>query len=109
MKLHHSPIYQVTYGGGYFSHQTAELNYYLHDNCHDAHFDGDSIETAERIEIPRVELANLIAKICYNRREHEQWFKDNGINCTVDEMIIIISKWIAESDQRNDYVVLTWF
>ena len=58
MKLHHSPIYQVTYGGGYFSHQTAELNYYLHDNCHDAHFDGDSIETAERIEIPRAELAN---------------------------------------------------
>ena len=109
MKLHHSPIYQVTYGGGHFSYQTAELNYYLHDNCHGAHFDGESIETAERIEIPRAELANLIAKICYNRREHEQWLKDNGINCTVDEMIVIISRWIAESDQRNDYVVLTWF
>ena len=37
--MHHSPIYQVTYSGGYFNHQIAELNYYLHDNCHDRQSD----------------------------------------------------------------------
>ena len=31
------------------------------------------------------------------------------IDITVDKFIRYIAEWIAFSDQRNDFVVLTWY
>lgn len=108
-RIHHSPVYQVTYGDGYFSNQNAEVNRLLYDNSNDIHFDGDDIECAERLEVPRTDLANLVAKIASNRDKFAEWLNSHSIDSTPEKFITILCAWIANSDPRNDYVVLTWF
>lgn len=109
IRIHHSPVYQVTYGDGYFSDKSAEINRLLQENSEDIHYDGEDIECAERIEVPRAHLANLVAKIADDRDEFAGWLERSSIDCTPEMFITILCKWIAGSDPRNDYVVLTWF
>lgn len=108
-RIHCSPVYQVSYGNGYFSNHTAEINRLLQDNSEDIQFDGEDIECAERIEIPRPDLAQLIGKIANNREWFVEWLKRYSIDATPEEFINVLCEWIANSDHRNTYVVLTWF
>lgn len=108
-RIHCSPVYQVTYGNGYFSHHTAAINRLLQDISDDLSFEGEDVETAERLEIPRADLAHLIGKITNDREWFVEWLKSNSIDSTPEEFITILCEWISNSDPRNDYVVLTWF
>lgn len=106
--IHYSPVYQVTYGGGDFGNHTAEINRLLKENSEDISFEGDDIECSERLEVPRADLANLVSKIAGDRDNFNEWLKCNSIDSTPEKFITILCKWIANSDPRNDYVVLTW-
>lgn len=107
-KIHCSPVHQVTYGDGYFSGYTAEINRLLKENSRNLHYDGDDIDSAERLEVPRVDLVALIAKITNDMRKFDEWLAKRGLHCTPLQFIGILCDWVANSDQRNDYVVLTW-
>lgn len=109
MKLHVSPIYQVTYGDGHFSCMQTEINNLLLKHCEGTHYDGDSIDCAERLEVPREELIGLLYEIAKDKADFAKWLNLYSFKYTVDEFIVIVSEWIAQSDPRNDYVVLTWF
>lgn len=108
-RIHHSPIYQVTYGKGHFSNQSTKINRLLYDNSPDIRFDGDDIESAERLEIPRADIAKLIGKIASDPKYFAKQFDITELETTPAEFISVLCEWIANSDQRNDYVVLTWF
>lgn len=106
--IHCSPVYQVTYGEGNFSHLTAEINRLLKENCN-VQFDGDDIEASERLEVPRTDLVNLVNKIANEPGWFINWLYRNSIDATPEEFIAVIKDWISDSDPRNDYVVLTWY
>lgn len=109
-KVHVAEVYQVKHNTcDNFNNRQFEINGLLYRECKDVTCDEEDVERASRIEVPRTELANLIGKIVYNRREYELWRKENNIAETLDEIISIIAKWISCSDQRNDFVVLSWF
>lgn len=108
-RIHCSPVYQVTYGNGYFSHHTAEINRLLQDNCEDISFDGEDIECAERLIVSRTDLTGLIQAITNDREGFAKWLESHSIDYSPDEFIKIVCEWIVQSDQRNEYVVLTWF
>lgn len=109
MKIHVSPTYQVTYGDGNLSCMQTEVNNLLADHCRGIHYDGDSIDCAERLEVPREELIALLYHIAKDKPAFAKWLDRCPSTCTVEEFINIVSDWIAKSDPRNDYVVLTWF
>ena len=50
-----------------------------------------------------------IGKIVADREDFDKWLKLYDIQESVDDVIRIIAGWISKSDQRNDYVVLTWY
>ena len=106
--IHVSPTYQVTYGNGHFKNKRPEINRMIDENCDNVYF-GDDVESADILEVPRAELVKLISKISEYKEEVAKNLTQYSFGCTVDEFINIISGWIAESDSRNDYVVLTWF
>lgn len=108
-RIYCSPVYQVTYGNGYFSHKTAAINRLLRDISEDIMYDGEDIETAERLSVPRADLAHLIGKITNDRVWFLDWLNRNSIDCTPEAFITVLCEWISNSDPRNDYVVLTWF
>lgn len=108
-RIHCSPVYQVTYGNGYFSHNTAAINSLLQSVSEDISYEGEDIEAAERLEIPRADLAHLIGKITNDREWFVEWLKRNSIDSTPEYFITVLCEWISNSDPRNDYVVLTWF
>lgn len=109
MKIHVSPIYQVTYGDGHFNCMQAEINNLLMEHCDGVCYDGGAIDCAERLEVPRQELVSLLYDISKDKDDFSKWLDLYSFKCTVDEFICIVSEWIAKSDPRNDYVVLTWF
>lgn len=111
-RLHVAEVYQVKHHSrDYFNcSSSGEINMMLLDNCPDLSWDdGSVIENAERLEVPRAELANFIAKIANDREGFNKWAQFHDIDVTADKMISIIAEWIANSDQRNDFVVLTWY
>lgn len=108
-RIHCSPVYQVTYGNGYFSHNTAAINLLLQSISEDISYEGEDIEAAERLEVPRADLAHLIGKIANDREWFVEWLKCNSIESTPEKFITVLCEWISNSDPRNDYVVLTWF
>lgn len=108
-RIHCSPVYQVTYGNGYFSHKSEAINRLLRDISEDISYEGEDVETAERLEVPRADLAHLIGKITTDREWFVEWLKRNSIDCTPEDFITVLCEWISNSDPRNDYVVLTWF
>lgn len=110
IKIHVAEVYQVkhhTFDG--FSHKQDVINRLLYNECPDLSWQGEDVESSEQLEVYRYDLANLIAKICYNRREFELWREKNQIEESLDTIIGIIAKWMALSDPRNDYVVLNWY
>lgn len=109
MKLHVSPTYQVTYGDGHFGCKQVEVNNLLLNHCEGINYDGDLIDCAERLEVPRNELVSLLYDIAKEKSNFAKWLADHSFTSTVEEFITIVSEWIAKSDPRNDYVVLTWF
>lgn len=110
LKIHVAEEYHVKYRvSDNFNGKQSEINRLLNQKCEDIAWDGEDLEFSSQIEIPRKELAKLIGEIVYNRRDFELWRKENHIQETLDEIIEIIAKWIASSDQSNDFVVLSWF
>lgn len=107
--IHVSPTYQVTYGDGHFKNMQSEINRLIDEHCDNVHFDYEDVDSCDRIEVPRTELVLLIAKIAEDKEDFGKWLNLYSFDCTADEFINIISGWIAESDPRNEYVVLTWF
>lgn len=107
--IHHSPVYHVTYGDGYFNHRTAEINRLLQDNSENIHFEGYDIESAERLEVPRTDITDLIGKISRDKEKFGEWLRNHSIDMTPDQFICILCKWVSDSDLRNEYVALTWF
>ena len=96
-KLHVAEEYQVRHNSSdAFSNRSAEINRMLHENCPDLTWMGD-------------DLADLIGKIVADREDFDKWLKLYDIQESVDDVIRIIAGWISKSDQRNDYVVLTWY
>lgn len=81
----------------------------LRKYCPNLSWEGEDAECSSRLEVPRSELADLIGKITNNREDFEKWLKIHMIDITIDKFIRYIAEWIAFSDQRNDFVVLTWY
>lgn len=109
LRIHHSPVYQVTYGGGYFGNRMAEINRLLYDHSSDIQFHGEDVESSEWLAIPRADLVMLIAEIANDKESFCGWLKSHSVDTTTEGFISIICKWLTESDPRNEFVVLTWF
>lgn len=108
-RIHVAEVYQVKHSSdGHFSNHSAEINRMLCENCPDLVWEGDNVESSERLEVPRNELAVLISKIVTYRDDFDKWLKLHNISECVDDFIRIVAGWIARSDQRNDFVVLSW-
>ncbi|QCD39688.1 MULTISPECIES: hypothetical protein [Duncaniella] len=109
-KLHVAEEYQVRHNSSdAFSNRSAEINRMLHENCPDLTWMGEDVECSEQLKVPRSDLADLIGKIVADREDFDKWLKLYDIQESVDDVIRIIAGWISKSDQRNDYVVLTWY
>lgn len=109
-KIHVAEVYQVKHHTfDCFSHKQDVINRLLYKECPDLSWQGEDVECSEHLEVYRYDLANLIAKICYNRRDFELWREENQISEMLDDIIGIFAKWMAHSDQRNDFVVLDWY
>lgn len=109
-KVHVAEVYQVKHNiSDNFSGKQFEINSLLFRECEGVSSDEEDVTLASQIEVPRTELAKLIGKIARNRDKYGRWCMKNGITESLDEIITIIAKWISCSDQRNDFVVLSWF
>lgn len=109
-RLHVAEVYQVKHHSRvYFNGSSTDINRMLHENCPGLSWDGEDVECSERLEVPRAELADLIAKIADDREDFNNWAQLHDIDVTADKMIRIVADWISNSDQRNDFVVLTWY
>jgi hypothetical protein len=109
-RIHCAEVYQVKYRAtDHFCNKTEAINKLLYDQCPEITWDGEDISCSERLEVPRAELATLIGRIVNNPTYFEKWRDTWGIAESLNEIICIIACWIAESDQRNDYVVLSWY
>lgn len=109
-KLHVAEVYQVRNSiSDAFSNRSAEVNRMLHENCPDLTWMGEDVESSEQLKVPRSDLADLIGKIVADREGFDKWLKLYDIQEPVDDVIRIIAGWISKSDQRNDFVVLTWY
>lgn len=111
LKIHVAEIYQVRYhtSSVSFINQQEVVNRLLFNYCPGISYSGDDVTYAERIEVPRDELAKLVAIIVCNAPDFERKVKEYGGNIKAKDAISVIAKWIADSDQRNDFVVLEWF
>lgn len=108
-RLHYATKYQVEYEGGHFNHKQEEINILLHEYCDGLSWDGDFVEYSDRLEVPRSELIALIYEISKDREKFEEWIKEHDFDYSPEDLIAILAEWIAKSDSRNDFVVLSWF
>lgn len=91
-----------------FNGKSEAVNRMLAENCPGLVWEGEDVECSERLEVPRAELGDLIAKIASDKEDFEKWAKLYDIEESADKAIAIIAKWMSFSDQRNDFVVLSW-
>ena len=109
-KLHVASEYQVKYSSSEaFNNHTAEINRFLKYNCPNIEWDGEDIECAGCLKVPRAELALILAKMITQPMEFSEWLKKHQVSETIGDVVRIIAGWIAQSDQRNDFVVLSWY
>ncbi len=109
-RLHVAEVYQVKHHTrDYFNNQSADINRMLQENCPGLSWEGEDVECSERLEVPRAELADLIGKIVADREDFGKWLQLYDIRVSVETFIRYIAEWIANSDQRNDFVVLSWY
>ena len=109
-RIHVAEVYEVRHNSSdAFSNCTAEVNRMLHENCPNLTWMGEDVESSERLQVPRSELADLIGKIVADREDFDKWLKLYDIRESVNDVLRIIAGWIAKSDQRNDFVVLSWY
>lgn len=109
-KVHVAEVYQVKHHlFDNFNGKSDAINRMLAENCPGLVWEGEDVECSERLEVPRAELGDLIAKIASDKEDFEKWAKLYDIEESADQVISIIAKWIALSDQRNDFVVLFWY
>ena len=109
-RIHVAEIYQVKrrlYDN--FNGKSEAINRMLAENCPGLIWEGEDVECSERLEVPRAELGDLIAKIASDKEDFEKWAKLYDIEESADQVIAIIAKWIALSDQRYVFVVLFWY
>lgn len=108
-RIHVASTYQVEHiVSDNFSNQMIEINHFLYENCPGLDWEGDDVCCSTRLEVPRSDLGKLIGKILKHKDEFEKWSKD-VIRMSVDEFVTVLASWISNSDQRNEFVVLTWF
>lgn len=109
-RLHVAEEYQVRHSiYDAFSNRSSEINRMLHENCPNLSWTGEDVESSEILKVPRSDLADLIGKIVADREDFDKWLKLYDISESVDDVIRIIAGWISKSDQRNDFVVLSWY
>ena len=109
-RIHVATTYEVKYGCGELSNKQEAINRLLSDNCSDLHWnDKDGAIFSSELQVPRTQLAQLISILVSNRTHFEKWCRINDIGVSLDELVVIISRWIAESDYRNPIVVLSWY
>jgi len=111
IRLHVATKYQVEHNGTVtpFNNKSEEVNTLLHAHCPDLSWSGEDYQFAETLQVPRTDLANLIGYVVTHPAEYDRWAGQNGIAETASEFIRILAFWIANSDQRNDYIVLSWY
>lgn len=109
-RIHVAKVYQVENSQfDNFNGKSEAINRMLAENCPGLSWEGEDVEYSARLEVPRSELGDLIAKIASDKEDFEKWAKLYDIEESADQVIAIIAKWIAFSDQRNDFVVLSWY
>lgn len=109
-KIHVAKVYQVEHClFDDFNGKSDVINRMLAENCPGLSWEGEDVECSTRLEVPRAELGDLIAKIASDKEDFEKWAKLHNIEESADKVIAIIAKWISFSDQRNDFVVLSWY
>lgn len=109
-RIHVAKTYEVKYADSEaFCNRKEAVNHFLYENCPNMAWEGESAEYSEVIEIPRSDLANLIGKIITNRKYYEDWAQSHKIEESADQFITILAQWISQSDQRNDFVILSWY
>lgn len=111
IRLHVATKYQVEHNGEItpFNNKSEEINTLLHAHCPNLSWEGEDFRFSERLQVPREDLANLIGYVVANPEEYTRWASQNGISENASEFICILAFWIANSDQRNDFVVLSWY
>lgn len=109
-RIHVAEEYQVRHSiSDAFNNHSTEVNRMLHENCPNMTWEGEDIEFSDRLKVPRSELADLIGKIVDDREDFDKWLKLYDISESVEDVIRIIAGWISKSDQRNDFVILSWY
>lgn len=106
-RLHYASTYQVKYEGGYFNHKT-EINRLLVEKC-DATYNEITPESSDDLEVNREELVKLVQDMKYNPQWYEAYIASNGWDYSMEDFVSIFEEMISKSDQRNDFVVISWF
>ena len=106
-RLHYAKAYHVEYGGGYFNYKT-QINRLLADECY-AFYNEESPENSDRLEVARISLQEFVADIKKNPKTYEEYISKNGWDYSLEDFIAIFEEMIEKSDQRNDFIVISWF
>ena len=110
ISIHVASTYQVEHAVlGSFCNKKSQINRFLSENCPGLDWEGEDVCYSTHLEVPRSDLGNLIGKITKDRDDFEKWAKKVDIRMSADEFICVIASWISDSDQRNEFVVLSWF
>lgn len=109
-RIHVAEEYQVRHSiSDAFNNHSSEVNRMIHENCPNLSWTGEDVESSEILKVPRSDLADLIGKIVADREDIDKWLKLYDISESVEDVIRIIAGWISKSDQRNDFVILSWY
>ena len=94
-KIHVAEVYQVKHHiFDNFNGKSDVINRMLAENCPGLSWEGEDVECSTRLEVPRAELGDLIAKIASDKEDFEKWAKLHNIEESADKVIAIIAKWI---------------
>lgn len=110
-KLYPCKVYQIEIDNNHSLHfydQKEEFNRMIYSECQwQTSIMGDTVETADLIEVDRNDLANLIA-VFADPNKGEKMRKKYGLTAKREDIIHSLAVFLACADRRNDFVALRW-
>ena len=112
-QLHFGKTYQVKYGyGGLYGSDGQDALYdifsmfEIENNAEDIYTDDYEVE---REELKRLKQMLIDKNEKYQENEAELLESLKKAELTLDEFIDVLDKLISESDQKNEYVLISWY
>ena len=112
-QLHFGKTYQVKYGyGGLYGSDGQDALYdifsmfEIENNAEDIYTDDYEVE---REELKRLKQMLIDKDEKYQENEAELLESLKKAELTLDEYIDVLDKLITESDQKNEYVLISWY